>query len=211
MRKIVLEGDRGERLVLFWMATFSFASTACAGVRPAPSLHQPAGELVDDDHLVVLHHVMLVAMEQVMRAQRRIQLVHQVDIRRLVQARALRQHADARQDLLGLLMPALRRAGSGGSSRLRRNRRAPRLPLLSLFLLAREKRGDLVHAVVDLGAVLSLAEMIERRARLVDSGSNRPRHDGVNAICANNMAMHVDERFQARTAFTPSLTRSIRS
>ena len=41
-------------------------------------------------------------MEKMVRAQRRVQVVHQVDVGRLVEARALRQHADAREDLLGL-------------------------------------------------------------------------------------------------------------
>ena len=92
----------------FWMATFSFASTAWC--RPSDQRrpgHQPAGEFVDDDHLAVLHHVVLVAVEQVVRAQRGVEMVHQVDVGRLVQARALRQHADAREDLLGLLVPGL--------------------------------------------------------------------------------------------------------
>jgi len=178
--EIVLEGDRGERLVLVLdRHVLLRLHRLVQAVRPAPSLHQPAGELVDDDHLVVLHHVMLVAMEQVMRAQRRIQLVHQVDVRRLVQARALRQHADARQDLLGFLVPALREqdlvvllVDEEIAGRLR-------LPLLSLFLLAREKRGDLVHAVVDLGAVLGLAGDDERRARLVDQDRIDLVDDGV--------------------------------
>jgi hypothetical protein len=38
-------------------------------VRPAPARHQAAGEFVDDHHFAVLHHVLLVAVEQVVRAQ----------------------------------------------------------------------------------------------------------------------------------------------
>jgi hypothetical protein len=33
-------------------------------VGPAAAGHQAAGEFVDDDHFAVLHHVVLVAMEQ---------------------------------------------------------------------------------------------------------------------------------------------------
>src|SRR5213592_95183 len=152
---------------------------AVQAVRPAPSLHQPAGELVDDDHLAVLHHVMLVAMEQVVRAQRRIQLVHQVDVRRLVQARAFRQQADTREDLLRFLVSSLREdnlvvllVDEEIAGRLR-------LPLLSLFLLAREQRRHLVHAEIDLGAVLGLAGDDERRARLVDQDRIDLVDDGV--------------------------------
>ena len=172
--EIVLEGDRGERLVLVLdRHVLLRLHRLVQAVRPAPSLHQPAGELVDDGHSVVLHHVMLIAMEQVMRAQRRIQVVHQVDIRRLVQARALRQHTDARQDLLGLLMPALREQD------LVVLLVDPEVPGRVLLLLPGEERGDLVHAVVDLGAVLGLAGDDERRARLVDQDRIDLVDDGV--------------------------------
>ena len=37
--------------------------------RIAPARHHAAGELVDDDDLAVAHDVVLVALEQLMRAQ----------------------------------------------------------------------------------------------------------------------------------------------
>ena len=46
-------------------------------VGPAPARHQAAGELVDDDDLAVLHDVVLVAVVQRVRAQRRVQVMHQ--------------------------------------------------------------------------------------------------------------------------------------
>jgi hypothetical protein len=68
--EIVLEGDRGERLVL------RLDGDAFLGfqrlVQPfgiAPALHHAAGELVDDDDLVVAHDVVDVAREQRVRAQ----------------------------------------------------------------------------------------------------------------------------------------------
>ena len=36
-------------------------------VRPAPARHEPAGELVDDDDLAVLHDVVDVALEERVR------------------------------------------------------------------------------------------------------------------------------------------------
>ena len=64
--EVVLEGDRGERLVPSLICTPSLASTAWC----RPSLqrrpgHEAAGELVDDDDLAVLHHVVLVAVVEV--------------------------------------------------------------------------------------------------------------------------------------------------
>ena len=77
-------------------------------VGPAPADHQAPGELVDDDDFAVLHHVVLVAVEKMVRAERRVQMVDQIDVRRLVQARARRQQADVRQDLFRFLVAGLR-------------------------------------------------------------------------------------------------------
>ena len=112
---------------------------------------------------------MLVAVKKVMRAQRRVEVMHEVDVRRLVEARAGRQQSDARQNLLGLLVPGFREddlvvlfVDEELAGRLRVVR------LLLLFLLPGEKRRHLVHLVIDLGAVLRLARDDERCARLVD-------------------------------------------
>ena len=80
--EVVLEGDRGEGLVLVLDLHLLLGFDCLVqAVGPAPALHQPAGELVDDDHLVVLHHVVLVAVEEMVRAQRGVELVHEVDVR----------------------------------------------------------------------------------------------------------------------------------
>ena len=62
-------------------------------ITPAATGHQAAGELVHDDDLAVLHHIVLVAVVQVQRTQCRIQVVHQRDVGRVVQARAFRNQA----------------------------------------------------------------------------------------------------------------------
>src|SRR5690242_6736530 len=100
---------------------------------------------------------MLVAVEQVMRAQRGVQQVHQVYVGGLIAARALRQQADAREDLLGVLV-----AGLGQQDLVvlfidEEVARRVGLVLLLLLFLAREQRRHLVHPVVELGAVLGLA------------------------------------------------------
>ena len=68
--EIVLEGDRGERLVLrldgHVLLGFERLMQAF-GIAPAG--HHAAGELVDDDDLVVLDDVILVALEQLVGAQ----------------------------------------------------------------------------------------------------------------------------------------------
>jgi hypothetical protein len=82
----------------------------------------------------------LVAVEKMMRAQRGVQLVHEVDVRRLVQAGAGGQQALARQDLLGFLVAGLRQQDL--VVLLVDEEVARRLGLvgLLLLLLAREQR-----------------------------------------------------------------------
>ena len=46
-------------------------------VRVAPAFHHAAGELVDDDDLVVLDDVVDVAAEELVRAQRLLGVVHE--------------------------------------------------------------------------------------------------------------------------------------
>ena len=63
--EIILEGDRRQRLVLVLdRHAFLRLDRLVQAVRPAPPRHQAPGEFVDDDDLVVLHHVLLVAVEQ---------------------------------------------------------------------------------------------------------------------------------------------------
>ena len=62
--EIVLEGDRGERLVLRLdrLVLLGF-QRLMQPFRIAPARHHAAGELVDDDDLAVAHDVVLVALE----------------------------------------------------------------------------------------------------------------------------------------------------
>ena len=107
--EVVLERDRRERLVLALdRHAFLRLDRLVQAVGPAPARHQPAGELVDDDHFAVLHDVMLVAMEQRVRAQRRIQVMDERDVVRVVEARSGRRQAGRREQLLGVLVALLR-------------------------------------------------------------------------------------------------------
>mgnify|MGYP003693906825 CR=1 FL=1 len=121
-------------------------------VGPAAARHQPAGEFVDDDHLAVLHDVVLVAMEQRVRAQRRVQVMHQRDVVRVVQAACRRASSPAvGQDVLGVLVTLL------GQQHLVRLLVDPVVALALLFLLPDELRRELVQPVVELDVVVGLA------------------------------------------------------
>ena len=74
--EVVLDGDRRQRLVLALDAhAFLRLDRLVQAVGPAPAGHQPAGELVDDDHLAVLHDVVDVALEERVRLQRLVDVV----------------------------------------------------------------------------------------------------------------------------------------
>ncbi|OAG65283.1 hypothetical protein BIM11_6192 [Burkholderia pseudomallei] len=169
--EVVLERDRRERLVLALdLHVLLRLDRLVQAVGPAAARHQAAREFVDDDHLVVLHDVVLIAMEQRVRAQRRVHMVHQRDVLRRVEALAVADQAPFGEHPLGLLMARL---GQEHLAALLVERVVARLldaraVRLLLADLALEQRRQRVHPHVQLGVILSLARDDERRARFVD-------------------------------------------
>ena len=98
-------------------------------------------------------------------------MVHQRDVGRVVQARALGQQAGLAQQLLGVLVAVL---GQEDLVRLLVDREVARLDhafagaQVGLADLLLQLRHDGVDAHVQLGVVLGLAADDQRRARLVD-------------------------------------------
>ena len=90
--EVVLEGDRGERLVLGLdrLALLGLERLVQA-VGIAPARHHAAGELVDDDHLAVADDVVLVAREQLVGAQRLVDVVHGRDVLDVVERFGLQE------------------------------------------------------------------------------------------------------------------------
>ena len=77
--EVVLEGDRRERLVLLAdMHAFLRLDCLMQALGVAPTLHDAAGELVDDLDLAIHDHVLLVAMKHVLRLERLLQVVDQL-------------------------------------------------------------------------------------------------------------------------------------
>ena len=84
--EVVLEGDRGEGLVLlFDLHPLLGLDGLVKALAPAPPLEDAAGELVDDLHLAVLHHVVLVAVVELLGPQRGVHLMHEVGADLVVQ------------------------------------------------------------------------------------------------------------------------------
>ena len=120
----------------------------------APARHHASGELVDDDDLSVPHDVVLVALEELVGAQRLIDVMDQGRIARLVE-RTFLHHADRAQELLGVLV-----AGFGQIDGA--------LLLVEFVIFARQLRDDLVDGGVKSRPVLGRTRDDERSARLVD-------------------------------------------
>ena len=101
--EIVLEGDRGERLVLrLDRHVFLGLERLVQAFRIAAARHHAAGELVDDDDLVVADDVVLVVLEQPVRLQRIVDVVDDGDVLDVVERLAL-QEAGVAQQVLQLL------------------------------------------------------------------------------------------------------------
>ena len=84
--EVVLERDRREGLVLLLdLHALLGLDRLVQALRPAPALEDAAGELVDDLHLAALHDVVDVLLEQLLRPQRGLQLVHEVLVDVLVE------------------------------------------------------------------------------------------------------------------------------
>jgi hypothetical protein len=87
--EVVLDGDGGQRLGLgLDRDPLLGLHRLVQPVGPAPPGHHAAGELVHDHHLAVLHHVLLVAVEERVRLQ---ELVDDVDPLALVGVLALQR------------------------------------------------------------------------------------------------------------------------
>ncbi len=167
--EVVLEGDRGERLVLrLDPHAFLRFDALVQTVGPATPGHQTAGEFVDDDDFAVLDHVVLVPVVKRMSAQRHHQVVDQRDVRGIVEARTFRQQPHAAEDLLGMLVARFRQVHLMRllvhpvvAGRIRHIR-------LRLVLHRLQHRSDRVHLDVEVGVILRGAADYQRRASLVD-------------------------------------------
>ena len=100
--EVVLEGDGGERLVLAldFDAFLGFHGLV-QPVAPAAAGHQASGEFIDDDDFVVLHHVILVLLEEHVGLERLLHVVVPLDVGGVV-------HIGQTEQLFGLDRSLLR-------------------------------------------------------------------------------------------------------
>ena len=153
--EVVLEGDRGERLVLRLdrhMLLGLERLVQAFGIAAAG--HHAAGELVDDDDLVVADDVVLVLLEQPVRLQRVVDVVDDGDVLDVVERLALEVAGLAQQvlELLGAFLGEDRGA----------------LLLVDLVVGRLELQDEGVDRVVHFRAVLERTGNDQRRAGFVD-------------------------------------------
>ena len=106
--KVILEGDRSQRLILR-LDAHAFFGLYCLvqAITPATPRHQAPGELIDDDDFTFLHHVVLVAVVQMISPQCRVQVVHQRDIGRVVERGTFGDEVQTIENLLRTFMTLL--------------------------------------------------------------------------------------------------------
>ena len=156
--EVVLEGDRGERLVFRLDRLMLLRlQRLVQAFRVAAARHHAAGELVDDDDLAVADDVVLVALEQLVCAQRLIDVMHGRDVLDVVERIALEQSVIA-EPLLEFL-----HAGFG-----QRHGALLFVDLVVDLQAGIELRDVGVDGVVEIGAVVERPGDDQRRARLVD-------------------------------------------
>ena len=169
--EVVLEGDGGERLVLALdLDAFLGFDGLVQTVAPAAARHHAAGELVDDDHLAVLHQIILVAMEEHVGLQRLLHVVERGPVFRLIEIAAAQQlfhFRDAFFGERGAAMLLVDRVIAGGVVLAR---------LLALDLFAAHQLGnDAVDLVILVGGFFAGPGDDQRGAGFVDQ-------DGVHFV-----------------------------
>ena len=172
LAEVVLERDRGEGLILpLDRHPLLRLDGLVQPVAPAAAGHQPARELVHDDDLAVLHHVVDVALEEGVRAQRLVDVVQERHVGGVVQAAGLEPVAEK--------LLRLRHAGLGQRDRLvlfvleKVARVLELLAPLRRHVALRDRtrlepRDDPIDLDVEVGGLLRRTRNDERRARLVD-------------------------------------------
>src|SRR5713101_6147052 len=148
--EVILEGDRRERLVLrFDLDAFLGFDRLVQPVAPAPPRHQAAGELVDDNHLAFLDHVVDVELEERVCLQPLVDMMDERDVARVIEVLDSEQLFDA------------------GAALFRERDRA-QLLIDRVVLLGLEPRDHAVHDVIRIGRFLGSARDNQRRAGLID-------------------------------------------
>ncbi len=168
--EVVLEGRGCERLALrLDVHALLGLDRLVQALREPPPLHGAPGVLVDQHHLAILDDVLHVTLEQVLGAQRRVDMMQQAEVHRVIEALALGQQFLADQHFLDQAVPLF---GQLHLARLFVDGEMPfRYKVLVRVrwqLAAPQTRHQRVDPLVEARAVLGRARNDQRRACLVD-------------------------------------------
>ena len=184
--EIILKRDRRQRLILALDGhPFLGFDGLMKPVGPAAPGHEPSGEFVDDDDFAVLNYIVLIAVKKRMRAKRRIQMVHERNVVRVVQAASGLQQPGLVENCFGVLVTFLRQ------QYLMRFLIDPIVALPLLFRLPCELGRELVQPVIEIYVVVGLAGDDQRRARFIDQDGIDFVDDGIDEA-----ALHFFRRME---------------
>ena len=106
----------------------------------APSRHHASGEFINDDHLIILDDIVLVALEKLVGAQRLLHVMDDGDVLGIVKIVALEQ-ARSTQNLLEMFVALL---GQGAGTLL----------FIELVIIRRQLRNILIQGIIEIRLVI---------------------------------------------------------
>ena len=181
--EIVLECDGRHGLVFGLNGdTFLGFHSLMQSIAPTATCHETAGEFVNNDNFTLLHHIVLIAVVDVIGAQSSREVVHERNVGGVVKASAFRNQARAGQNALGVFMTLFSQENLVGFFVYREIARLDdtfACARIGLTLLARQHGHHLVHGVILRRVVVGLAADDERCARFVDQNGVNFVNDGV--------------------------------
>ncbi|EJX06187.1 hypothetical protein EVA_05705 [gut metagenome] len=140
---------------------------------PATSRHQTAGKLVNNNHFSVLNNVMLIALEERMRSQRSIQMMHQNDIFRRVERFTFLHQTAFGQDSFQMLMTGF------GDVDLMSLFIDPVIPFALFFQLTSQESRNIVNGLIEFRIVVSRSGNNQRRTGFVNQNRVNFVNNGV--------------------------------
>ena len=172
--EVVLEGDGGQRLALaLHLHMLLGLDGLMQAVGVAAAHHQTAGELVHDDDLAVLHHVVHIALHDGMSLERGQDMMVKLGVVQIGDV----FHVEGTLRLGDALL------GEGDGLFLFGN---------GVVLLILEAADELIGLLIQVGGLVALAGDDQRRARLVDQDGVHLVHNGVDVAALHHVALMDD-------------------
>ena len=182
-----------------------------SSVAVAAADHQAAGELIDDDDLVVLHHVVNVALHQRVGAQRGVDVVQQLvvgDVGEVLHAEPALRLAHARLGQVAGLLFLVDDVILAHRRQLLVGERVF-LPAILLRLFAPLQGADeAIRLFIQVGGFIARAGDNQRGARLVDEDGVHLVHDG-EVVAALHHVLLVDHHVVAQVIKAHLVVRAV--